>query len=168
MCLQKYESYLLSVRSFSPRDFLLKQLMGVKITYGIDQTFKLERLENWTPTWSPNDAHLLCSLICGYRLLDVMALVHGCNTPAPAVPRTLLQGDEQAFVVSSFLALVVLNLFFLFALGYATSVRLAWLAVEISKNFHSFGIQNSKLIKHIRTYAQADASPFDQCRKVGC
>lgn len=100
VCLQKYENYLLSIRSFSSRDSLLKRLIGVKTTFGINQSFKVERLENWTPGWSSVDAHLICSLICGYRLLDVMAFVHGCNAPAVAVPRTLLQDNEQLFQVS--------------------------------------------------------------------
>jgi hypothetical protein len=148
MCLQKYESYLLSVRSFSKHDSLVKQLMGVKITYGIDQPFKVERLENWAPSWSLSEAHLMCSLISGYRLLDVMALVHGCNTLAPAVPRTLLQDNEQIFDVSSFLGLVILHL--IFALGHGTSTQLAWFAVEVSKIFHSFGSQScTQLIKQI-------------------
>jgi hypothetical protein len=148
MCLQKYESYLLSVRSFSMRDTRLKQLMGVKTTYQLDQPFKVEKLEDWTPTWNPSDAHLLCSLICDYRLLDVMALVHGCNTPAPAIPRTLLQDNEHIFEVSSFLGLVTLHL--IFALGHGTSTRLAWFAVEISEVFHSFGSQScTHLIKQI-------------------
>ena len=75
--------------------------MGIKTTYGINQPFKVERLENWMPTWSSNEAQLLCSLICGYQLLDVMAFVHGCNTPAPVVLRTLLQDNEQVFDVVS-------------------------------------------------------------------
>ena len=136
MCLQKYENHLLSVRSFSQHDSLMKQIMGVKITYGIDQPFKVERLENWTPTWPPGKAHLLCSLISGYHLLDVMALVHGCNTPAPAVPHTLLQDNEQIFDMSGFLALVILHL--IFALEHGTSTQLAWFAVEVLKIFYSF------------------------------
>ena len=119
MCLQKYESFLLSARSFSMPDTLLKQLMGVKTTYQIGQPLKVEKLENWTRTWNPSEAHLLCSLICSYRLLDVMALVHGCNTPASPVPRRLLQDNEHIFEVSSFLGLVILHL--IFALGHGTS-----------------------------------------------
>jgi hypothetical protein len=165
MCLQRYESYLLSIRSFSARDHLLKQLMGIKTTYGINQPFKVERLENWRPTWSPSEAHLLSSLVCGYRLLDVMALVHGCNTPAPVVPRTLLQDNEEIFDVSRFLDSVALHL--ISALGHGTFTQLACIIIEVSKVFHSFGSQSrTKLIKQIRTYTQAYASPFEEPREV--
>ena len=136
MCLQKYESYLLSVCSFSTCEFLLKQLMGIKTTYGINQPFKVERLENWMPTWSPNEAQLLCSLICSYQLLDVMAFVHRCNTPAPVVPHTLLQDNEQVFDVNSFQGLVIHHL--IYVLGHGTYTQLAWFAVNISKIFHPF------------------------------
>ncbi|KAF8969130.1 hypothetical protein BDZ97DRAFT_1754747 [Flammula alnicola] len=96
-CLQRYESYLLSIRSFYQRDQLVRDLLGIKTTYGVGQPFKVERHEDWSASWSPADAQILCSLICGYRLLDVMALVHGCNEAAPAVPRTFLQNNEQIF-----------------------------------------------------------------------
>ena len=100
------------------RNALVKQLLGIKTTYGIGQPFKVERLENWRTTWSPTEAHLLCSVVCGYRLLDVMALVHGCNKPAPVVPRTLLEDNEQLFDVSKFLHSVKLHL--IFTLGHGT------------------------------------------------
>ena len=119
MCLQKYKSFLLSARSFSMPDILLKQLMGIKTTYQIGQPLKAEKLENWTRTWNPSEAHLLCSLSCGYHLLNVMALVHGCDTLAPLVPHTWLQDNEHIFEMSSFLGLVILHL--IFALGYGAS-----------------------------------------------
>jgi hypothetical protein len=67
--------------------------------------------------------------------------------------------------VSSFLGLVILHL--IFALGHGTSTWLAWFAVELSKVFHSFRSQScTQLIKQIWTYAQADAPPFKEPRKV--
>jgi len=78
----------------------MRELLGIATTFGLGQPVTVSRLETWSPLWSPADAHLLCSLLCAYRLVDVMALVHSTKEVAPIVPRTLLQKQEHIFDVS--------------------------------------------------------------------
>lgn len=78
----------------------MRELLGVATAFRHGKSVTVSHLKTWSPSWSPADAQLLCSLICAYRLVDVMALVHGIKEAAPIVPRTLLQKQEYIFDVS--------------------------------------------------------------------
>jgi len=107
----------------------MRDLLGVATTFGFGQPVTVSRLESWSPSWSPADAQLLCSLMSAYRLVDVMALVHGSKEVAPNVPRTFLQKHEQTFDVSP-VSIVYQCQHLYLSLGDGMPAQLAWPALE--------------------------------------